>query len=408
ASWTASNTGLNNSQIVSLALNGSTIFAGTASGVFRSSNNGVSWIAVDSGLTNTTVKSFAFCGNHIFAGTASGIFVSTNAGASWIAVDSGLTNTFINAFAVSGNNIFAGTDSGIFLSANFGKSWIAVDSGLTNTFVNAFAVSGNNIFAGTASALARIPCGIFLSTNNGSCWNKLSNGPEGDFTESDVSAFAVCDSTIIVGIYDNGGYLSTNNGASWTSIPDLAGHYYNETSMTEVVIYSFAVSGKYIFAATGRGIFCSTDNGTRWTLVDSTGLPHNIYPSGFNYLAVSDSTIFYGSSYSGIWRRPVSEMVAINNLESRQKMSQPGNLKILSKRHDNLNVTVQFSLLHSDQVAIRIYNLSGREIETLVNKNLGAGAHSISWDPKNVAAGCYAVKMQVGSNVYVKNIPVSK
>ena len=79
-------------------------------GVFRSTDNGTNWTAVDSGLTNNVVISFAVYGTELFAGTFSGgIFLSTNNGTSWSNVDSGFTNTPVQSFAISGSYLFAGT-----------------------------------------------------------------------------------------------------------------------------------------------------------------------------------------------------------------------------------------------------------------------------------------------------------
>jgi len=63
---------------------------------------------------NTQVQSIAINGSKIFAGTIDGVFSSTNNGSSWNA--SGLTNE-ITSILISGNNVFAGTkDSGVYLS----------------------------------------------------------------------------------------------------------------------------------------------------------------------------------------------------------------------------------------------------------------------------------------------------
>ena len=126
------------------------LFAGTwGGGVFLSIDNGTSWTAVNSGWTYTTVLSLAVSGTNLFAGTGGGVFLSINNGTSWTAVNSGLTNTTVLSLAVSGTNLFAGTEGGVFLSTNNGTSWTAVNSGLTNTVVLSLAVSGTNLFAGT-------------------------------------------------------------------------------------------------------------------------------------------------------------------------------------------------------------------------------------------------------------------
>ena len=49
------------------------------------------------------ITSFAVSGTNIFAGTADGIYLSTNDGEDWNGVNSGLTNTSISSFTVSGS-----------------------------------------------------------------------------------------------------------------------------------------------------------------------------------------------------------------------------------------------------------------------------------------------------------------
>ena len=77
-------------------------------GVFLSTNNGSSWYAVNNGLYATDILSLAISGNKIFAGTENGgIFLSANNGVSWTNV--GLTGlSYIACLTVSGSNIIAG------------------------------------------------------------------------------------------------------------------------------------------------------------------------------------------------------------------------------------------------------------------------------------------------------------
>lgn len=166
ATWTAVNSGLTNTIVLSLATNGSAIFAGTQNGVFLSINNGASWTAVNSGLTNKNVWSLAVCGASIFAATdGGGVFLSTNNGASWTAVNSGLSCTTVLSIAMSGNNIFAGTDGGgVFLYTNSGTGWTAINSGLTSMNIVSFALSGGIIFAGSYQGVWRRPLSDFITT----------------------------------------------------------------------------------------------------------------------------------------------------------------------------------------------------------------------------------------------------
>ncbi len=100
--------------ITSLAVIGQNIFVGTGngSGILLSTDTGLTCTAVNNGLPlYTNVNSLLVNGTNIFAGTSGGVFLSTNNGGIWSAINNGFTDSTINSLAVSGNNIiFAGTD----------------------------------------------------------------------------------------------------------------------------------------------------------------------------------------------------------------------------------------------------------------------------------------------------------
>src|SRR6185369_14012021 len=65
--------------------------AGAASGgVFSSVNGGDTWVALDDGLTNKTVQALALDGSTLYAGTAGGGVFKWN-GVIWTQVNTGLT-----------------------------------------------------------------------------------------------------------------------------------------------------------------------------------------------------------------------------------------------------------------------------------------------------------------------------
>jgi hypothetical protein len=126
-------------------VNGTSIFAGTDNGIYRTTNNGVSWTNI--GLTTSDVTAINFIGSTIFVGTLNGIFRSTNTGGVW--TSSGLDGNVLTSLQVSGSNIFAGTSAGVFMSTNGGVSWASVNTGLTNTDIKSLIISGSYLLAGT-------------------------------------------------------------------------------------------------------------------------------------------------------------------------------------------------------------------------------------------------------------------
>lgn len=121
AQW-VSTSGPEGGYINCFAVSNSNIFAGTSGGgVFLFTNNGTNWTAVNTGLASSDIFSMVVSGSNIFAGTRNGVFFSTNNGTSWTAV--GLGGLQVYSLAVSGTNLFAGTfGSGVALSTNNGTS----------------------------------------------------------------------------------------------------------------------------------------------------------------------------------------------------------------------------------------------------------------------------------------------
>jgi FlgD Ig-like domain len=117
--WQPKNSGLPNSNVVALATTSSgpsgwTVFAGTSTGVVRSTDLYGSWNATGSGLSGA-VQAMQGVGSRLFVGTAGGgVYFSNDAGDTWTAANSGLPNLQITALGSNGVDLFAATGAGVF------------------------------------------------------------------------------------------------------------------------------------------------------------------------------------------------------------------------------------------------------------------------------------------------------
>jgi flagellar hook assembly protein FlgD len=68
----------------------------------------------------------------------------------------------------------------------------------------------------------------------------------------------------------------------------------------------------------------------------------------------------------------------------------------------NPTTNISFALAEDSKVCLKIYNLSGQLVKTLVDANLSAGTYTVSWNGTNgseekVASGIYFYKLSAGS-----------
>ncbi len=70
----------------------------------------------------------------------------------------------------------------------------------------------------------------------------------------------------------------------------------------------------------------------------------------------------------------------------------------------NPTTTIQFHLQKPSYVILKIYNLIGEEIATLVNDELLAGMHDTEWDATKFPSGIYIYRLQAGEFVETKKL----
>jgi hypothetical protein len=62
----------------------------------------------------------------------------------------------------------------------------------------------------------------------------------------------------------------------------------------------------------------------------------------------------------------------------------------------NARMQLSFSLPVFQQVKLAIYNLQGREIQSIVNGHLSSGTHSVTWNAEGFTSGIYFVRLTAG------------
>ena len=382
--WTAVNTGIIGTDVRCLLSSGTNLYAGIWGGIFRSSDTGNSWTPL---ATGGACLSLDMSGSYLYAGGVGHVGCSTDNGDSWEWCP--VAPGFMTALAVSGTNLFAGLEgSGVFrINHNATGPWILTPTNLTDSLVYALVVKDTFIFVGTEG-------GVFRSTNNGMDWMAVNNG----LTNLKVRALAVSDSNLFAGTSGGGAFLSTNNGTDWTPVN-------NGLTDQGMAVLSFVFSGRNLFAGTWQGgVYLSTDNGASWNPVNTGLMSVDTHPASVVHgLAIAGDDLFAGTRGAGVWRRPLSDM--ITSVE-RISSELPGTFSLEQNYPNPFNptTTIEFTLPNSEFTTLKIYNILGKEVSTLVSNKLNQGSHTYQFDGKNLASGIYYYQLVAGSYREVKKM----
>jgi flagellar hook assembly protein FlgD len=63
----------------------------------------------------------------------------------------------------------------------------------------------------------------------------------------------------------------------------------------------------------------------------------------------------------------------------------------------NSTTIITYQLPRQEQVVLKIYDILGREVTTLVDSKQYAGVYDYQWNPKNMASGIYFYSLNTAS-----------
>ncbi len=74
----------------------------------------------------------------------------------------------------------------------------------------------------------------------------------------------------------------------------------------------------------------------------------------------------------------------------------------------NPATTIEFSLPQSEIVSMKVYDLKGRLVETLLNDFYNMGKHTITWDGSHQSSGMYFVRLESGEFIQIRKVVLVK
>jgi photosystem II stability/assembly factor-like uncharacterized protein len=382
--WSASNVGLSRSDVQTLAKNSTgDLFAGTAEGgLYRTTDQGQTWLSVNNGIDIMNVTAIVIDKNDVlFAGTkgAAGMYRSADNGGQWHRSNAGLADSNVITMAMDSNGtMFTSTEGGLFVSTNSGATWQPAGSGLTSEVYALDCSISERLYAATKT-------GVSFSKNSGKNWTACSNGlPNGA-----VLSITFLGNSLIAGTGASGIYCSTDSGASWCA---------SNAGLTANSVQFISVNAiKKVFACTKNGIYVSADNGATWGPVNQ----------GLTYMDVR-SMVFdcYGYAYAATYGGGVFKTTESTTAVNGQPTELLRSFCLMQNYPNPFNpsTVITYQLATNTFVTLRVYDMLGRAVKTLVNRRQSSGYHSVILDAGSLPSGVYFYRLQTETFANTKKL----
>ena len=406
---------LPNNGVTTTLITSNGLFAGTHYGVYKSTNLGLNWNAAFSFLSNVDYPGLYAINNYVFAGTTgNGVFKSSNSGVNWEVIYT-LTDTSscYNLFD-GGYEIFSQGSYGFVYSTNVGLSWINIPlAGSSAGNLLKYFVCSHIIIGGYVH-------GVYLTSNFGLNWQIANGIPTNN---SHVNTVFNNDYMALVQTLENNTnhvlYKSTNRGINWSII--------SNSGLESINVQSFFQDYNNFYAETNQGIYLSTNDGNNW-ISKNNGLPlttvsNMIIKNGIIYVSTLTSGIYKSTNNGSSWL-PYNDGI-INNtiysLASGQTFIFAGGIGALYVINPNTGIhnissnipeefllfqnypnpfnpstIIRFQIKDSRLVNLKVYDILGKEIETLVNEKLQPGTYEVTFNASHYPSGVYFYRLQVG------------
>ena len=395
------------------------ILVSTSNGVYKSINKGSTYSLINTklGIYVTDVsldnKPISLDNQIIIASSFNRKYlISENAGGSWDKkeIPSSLGYKIWNLKISEGVIYIIVDQSRLYKSSDLGESW-------SQLFVkNVAALQALNVFDKNTLVLQSYPY-LCTSYDGGITWRKAPLGINFWFNDS----FMINTNEIIAvgGFYSSGttkGFIfkTSNAGFDWR-IEDLK----NETKQIKMITDNKG------YALSGSALYATNDAGDSWSVIipanvsafsfqnSSNGLLHlnqsfmetkdggaswfdsNMdYPFEYvsrlevteagNYLAVSGGNLLFNTSKNSINIQPLKYNLSKEKFTLFQNSPNPF----------NPCTVIRYEIKNSGFVSLKIYDILGKEVVTLVNKKLSPGNYKVNFNAENLTSGIYFYRLQ--------------
>jgi hypothetical protein len=376
--------------------------------VYRSTNGGVNWV-----LRNGEIESaksmygiYAFDSSNCLVGSEDGdIYKTTNGGVNWTKVLN-LTNSFTDGIHMFDSNYgiyyadptsTSGQPYQLRITTDGGSNWLLSPTSSTSSteygVINAWDwIDSSHVWYGSANITASSTYAKVYRTTTGffGTWSNTSVTGTGSTSGCYYQAVAFTSTTNgMVG--SSGGDIkkTTDGGVTFSTVtpPSVLSSSYSIITMNSIKgtpgIIRMSASGDstYLFKTTNLGTTWIRENIPSQASVSTELVQHIQFLNENLGFAALGGTNGVGGLLKYVGSTGINNNTGSIPSEYKLEQNFPNPF--------NPSTTIRFSLPKSGFVTLKIYDVLGKEIETLVSENMNAGVQEISYDASKLNSGIY-------------------
>lgn len=376
-----------------------TIVAAGYNGLFlKSVDNGKTWESsyVSDQNVSATIEDIFFLDENIgfVAQKYRTVSKTIDGGKNWLQIMKDTTSTVVNNYGIQFINEDVGfvvgkvatNISAFYKTTDGGKNWTSqIGNPIFKNILNDLHFFNENygIVVGNNTTLA-------YTSDGGNSWSQIpiTSFPDESYKFSDIEFFD-----------DNFGLIgghrlikSTNGGKLWKyfEVPGLPGFIRKIEIIDELTWY----------LAGSKFLFKTIDGGVTWSnLVDSVYFEGKLIfdvaidSSGYPWVACESSEIFTISPTVSV---EIFDDTIVNNFSLEANYPNPFNpttkIRYSIPTVNSRNSDVTFD---GANVTLKIYNILGEEIATLVNNGQKGGTYEVEFDATHCASGMYIYTLNI-------------